>query len=1148
MVEIMEKQVYDPAKDFSAGGEECQGYNQLALSDSFDEQFKELIHRGPLDFDTWTSIISKIEKIYPDNIEKICSVYDSFLSVFPLCHGYWRKFAAHKAHLCSVEEVVETFERAVRCATYCVGVWVEYCSFSMVAYEDPSDVRRLFKRAMSFVGKDYLCHSLWDKYIEFEFSQQQWSLLALIYVQTLKFPTKKLHRYYDNFKKFVAILEAKMERHEYQSAEIESESVPDAAFTALTDEISSVFNNLLDPSTGSFSYKALQKYKSIGERFYQEACELERKICCFEKNIRRPYFHVVPLDDNQLKNWHHYLDFVEMQEDFDWAVKLYERCLIPCADYSEFWMRYVEFMETKGGRELANFALDRATEVFLKNVPAIHLFNAWFKEKIGDRCGARAAFLLPDKELNSDFMEKVVKEANMEKRLGNLTAAVSVYEKALALAAERQQLHSVPNLYIHFSRLKYMMTGSIDAARDIIIDGIRLVPHCKLLLEALIYFLMMHGGVGQVNVVEPIITDAISLASVVSQGLGDKDREEISVLYLQFVDQCGTVHDIVRAWNQHIRLFPHLLRTTSSNRFPTSGTQLLENLMGRRKDPFPKPYHPPEGHHSDQPTQLRMQEQLVSLAENHPIHPNQVFSAQIQSEEKDISAQERSRQLSPKIAEQCMEGEFIVNKPTHDAVHQSGDDACGQTESTAYLVHQSPEAANGPVGPARGLVPQNGEDACGPLVPTHGLVHQPGEDACEPMDVTHGLIENTAQPTHDSVHQVADVDSFSHGPQKYMDSITVAQELDHEPKQHAKTFPLDGLHLNPQEKRYWDSTPMSSYEQRSPTCSLPENCQKAKGSPCIVSPGCTRASDSAKIQNEPVELSFRPGLQGDSEIQQNQQWRVSPPNQCPPAEIKAQMVSSSDHPLPAQKSQVQGNSTTTHSWLPQNWQQQSFVSEHQSLPQAQTAQFPMQSGGQYGNTGYNQEYNQMMENYFQQQQHMIAQHYEQQQQFIKQLQQQQGQQPYQQQQQHQLYLQQQQLAQLYYQQLPQQQLMNAQQQQQFYHQYMQLHDQNPMQQQQAYQQHQLMQHQQQISSPQIQTWNRSYYQQVQQVMPPHSASPSESPNPQQISRGITPPHPPATSGSAVSPHNQLQPSHGGTPDGAGASRQSLSPCNQKLSP
>lgn len=29
-------------------------------------------------------------------------------------------------------------------------------------------------------------------------------------------------------------------------------------------------------------------------------------------------------------------------------------------------MRYVEFMETKGGREIAMFALERATEIFLK--------------------------------------------------------------------------------------------------------------------------------------------------------------------------------------------------------------------------------------------------------------------------------------------------------------------------------------------------------------------------------------------------------------------------------------------------------------------------------------------------------------------------------------------------------------------------------------------------------------------------------------------------------------------------------------------------------------------------------------------------------------------------------------------------------------
>ncbi|KAM2076380.1 hypothetical protein ACFX1T_039133 [Malus domestica] len=67
-----------------------------------------------------------------------------------------------------------------------------------------------------------------------------------------------------------------------------------------------------------------------------------------------------------LENWHSYLDFVEMQGDFDSAVKLYERCLIPRANYPEFWMRYVDFMEINGGREIANYALDRATQIFLK--------------------------------------------------------------------------------------------------------------------------------------------------------------------------------------------------------------------------------------------------------------------------------------------------------------------------------------------------------------------------------------------------------------------------------------------------------------------------------------------------------------------------------------------------------------------------------------------------------------------------------------------------------------------------------------------------------------------------------------------------------------------------------------------------------------
>lgn len=52
-------------------------------------------------------------------------------------------------------------------------------------------------------------------------------------------------------------------------------------------------------------------------------------------------------------------------------------------------------------------------------MPVIHLFNARFKELIGDRDGAHAAFLWSDEESSSFFIEKVIKEANMERRLVN---------------------------------------------------------------------------------------------------------------------------------------------------------------------------------------------------------------------------------------------------------------------------------------------------------------------------------------------------------------------------------------------------------------------------------------------------------------------------------------------------------------------------------------------------------------------------------------------------------------------------------------------------------------------------------------------------------------------------------------------------------
>lgn len=85
------------------------------------------------------------------------------------------------------------------------------------------------------------------------------------------------------------------------------------------EEISVVIRDLMGPSSSLAVAKALHAYLSIGEQFYQDSQELKEKISCFETQIRRPYFHVKPLDTNQLDNWHKYLSFAETYGDFDWV-------------------------------------------------------------------------------------------------------------------------------------------------------------------------------------------------------------------------------------------------------------------------------------------------------------------------------------------------------------------------------------------------------------------------------------------------------------------------------------------------------------------------------------------------------------------------------------------------------------------------------------------------------------------------------------------------------------------------------------------------------------------------------------------------------------------------------------------------------------
>ncbi|KAF2307137.1 hypothetical protein GH714_025041 [Hevea brasiliensis] len=484
-----------------------------------EERLWSILRANSLDFDAWTALIDETEKVAGDNILKIRKLYDAFLAEFPLCYGYWKKYADHEAQNGSMDKVVEVYERAVLGVTYSVDIWLHYCIFSINTYEDPDTIRRLFERGLAYVGTDYLSYPLWDKYIEYEEMHAQWGHVAMIYTRILEIPSKRLDDYFARTKNYQGSCCCCCSAFPSEGGDQANEG---EVHSDATEQSSKCVN------AGLTEAEELEKYIGIREEMYKKAKEFDCKICDFENAIRRPYFHVRPLNVTELENWHNYLDFIEREDDLSKVVKLYERCLIACANYPEYWVRYVLCMETCGSMDLANNALARATQVFVKRQPEIHLFAARFREQSGDIPGARAAYQLVHTEITPGLLEAVVKHANMEHRLGNLKDAFSLYEQAIAIEKGKEHSQVLPMLYAQYSRFLYLAF--------IYLESIQSLPKRIDYLDSLVEKFIVPNSEG------------LNVASAV-------EREELSCIFLEFLGMYGDAQSIKKAGDRHAKLF-----------------------------------------------------------------------------------------------------------------------------------------------------------------------------------------------------------------------------------------------------------------------------------------------------------------------------------------------------------------------------------------------------------------------------------------------------------------------------------------------------------------------------------------------------------------------------------------------------------------
>jgi pre-mRNA-processing factor 39 len=222
------------------------------------------------------------------------------------------------------------------------------------------------------------------------------------------------------------------------------------------------------------------------ENFNRVQSETNRRWT-FESEIKRPYFHVTELEHQQLNNWRKYLDFEEAEGDYARILFLYERCLVTCAIYDEFWFRYARWMSSQKDKseEVRNIYLRASTLFVPVSRPGIRLQFAYFEESCG-RVGIaediHAALLM----VLPDCIEVIVSWAHLQRRQHGLDSAISVYKAQIDNA--QVDIYTKAALVTEWAFLLWRVKGSVDEARAVFSKNMQWYADSRIFWEKWIDF------------------------------------------------------------------------------------------------------------------------------------------------------------------------------------------------------------------------------------------------------------------------------------------------------------------------------------------------------------------------------------------------------------------------------------------------------------------------------------------------------------------------------------------------------------------------------------------------------------------------------------------------------------------------------------
>jgi len=431
---------------------------------------------------------------------------EDFLKDFPLCYGYWKKLADADTKVGGYELGRVVLERGVAAIPNSIELWSYFCTFVAFHDEDLDIITAQFERAVDMVGSDYHAEKLWDKYIEYESAQEEWANVTKLYHRILALPIKALETFWEKFTK-------------HANAHPPG---PDEAASA-------------------------EEYMKKWEQVCSAAKEERSKTQRFETICKRNFFHANPLEEAQQAAWRSYLAFAETEwrEDTARILRIYERCLVPCCVYPEFWIRYSNFAEYQlQDVDRARSIFSRASGVHLKRNPALVLAHALFEQRHSGVAAAEALYqsiLL----LFPALVEGIIKYCNFLRRQGDLVAACAAYETGIA--AQEQGSDGLSYLVAHYARFTSVVMGEHVKAQTLFASAQEKIGNNKLFWQS---YLELEARVG--GNVQTVFEKATGEGS----NLNAESKLELWHWYVEYLGDFGSLESEICAEKALLAAYP----------------------------------------------------------------------------------------------------------------------------------------------------------------------------------------------------------------------------------------------------------------------------------------------------------------------------------------------------------------------------------------------------------------------------------------------------------------------------------------------------------------------------------------------------------------------------------------------------------------